>query len=371
MAIVTRGLSPWIARIQRYTGGMGKIGGAVGAIVLLAVVSCSLTTSLEGLSGGPTTDGVVEAGGAAGESGAADGSEPEPGPTDASSDSFLQDVVAPVVDGCSMAGCFAMPAGFSLVAYGATAKGVACPTGFTAPADTVEGPTVGAFACTCSCSVTTQPSCPTGTLVGHFGAGGNLACGSAGGDLANNGCGTDGYLGPFDTGNEHQFKAPGATGGSCHASANKDPAKLNYAAQGRVCQAATTPECQGKVCPLAAAAPFGVCIAAVGDVACPAGFATKHLLGTSASFTCAAGCTCGVTATCKGKVNYFATGDCSGAAGMSVIVDDQCHSTDAMGVSFLSHAYVPFGPSNVSCNKTGSSAASTPALSQPTTVRCD
>ena len=350
---------------------MGKVGGALGAIVLLAVVSCSLTTSLEGLSNGPTTDGVVvEAGGAAGESGAADGSEP--GPTDASSDSFLQDVVAPVVDGCSMAGCFAMPAGFSLVAYGATAKGVACPTGFTAPADTVEGPSVAANACTCGCSVTTQPSCPTGTLVGHFDGAGSGLCDSAGGDLANNGCGTDGYLGPFDTGNEHKFKAPAATGGACSASANKDPNKLTYAAQGRVCQASTMPVCEGKVCPPAAAAPFGVCIGAVGDVACPSGFSNKHLLGSSASFTCGAGCTCGgVTATCKGKVNYFATGDCSGAAGMSVIVDDQCHSTDAMGASFLSHAYVPFGPSNVSCNKTGSSAASTPALSQPTTVCCD
>ena len=343
--------------------------------MLLAVVSCSLTTSLEGLTGGPTTDGVVEGaegggGGAEGSGGTAEGGG---GPTDASNDSFLQDVSAPPVDGCSSTGCFVMPSNFSLVAFGATASGVACPTGFTAPVDTVEGPSVAANACTCGCSVTTPPSCATGMLVGHFDVDGSGNCGSAGGNLANNGCGTDGFLGPFGTDNEHEFAAPAASGGACSASATKDPTTLTYAAHGRVCQAATVPECAGQVCPpsLDSAVPFRVCIGAAGDVACPASAPTKHLLGSSASFTCAAGCTCGVTATCKGKVNYFPTGDCSGPVGNSVFVDGNCHSTDFGGVSYLSHAYVPFSPQNVACTKTGSTAPSTPALSQPTTICCN
>ena len=345
---------------------MGKFGGAAGAIALLAVVSCSLTTSLEGLSGAPSVDDVLanaEAGASA-EGGA---------PADASSDgsSLLADVSAPAVDGCSSTGCFVMPSGFSLVAYGATAKGLACPTGFTGPADTVEGPAVGASACTCGCSVTAQPSCATGMIPGHFAGAGALLCDSVGGSLANNGCGTDGYLGPFGTGNEHRFTPPPASGGTCQATANKDPGKLTYAAQGRLCQAAVVPECEGKVCLPAAAAPFRACIAAPGDIACPAGFAIKHLLGGSASFTCSAGCTCGVTATCKGKLSYFATADCSGAVGMTVQVDDACHATDAAGASFGSHVYVPFTPANVGCTKTGSTSASAPALSNATTVCCD
>lgn len=351
---------------------MGKLGGAVGAIVLLAVVSCSLTTSLDGLSGAPTTDDATEAGMPDGpESTDGPGPGPGPGPADASNDSFLQDVSAPVVDGCSMAGCFTMPAGFSLVAFGATAKGAACPSGYTSPSDTVEGATLEANACTCGCSVTAQPSCATGKLFGHFDSSGSGVCGSQGGDLANNGCGTDGFLGPFGPLNEHKYKPAAASGGACSASATKNATKLDYAAQGRVCQAATMPECQGKVCPPSAAAPFRVCIGSAGDVACPAGFATKHLLGTSASFTCPANCTCGVTATCSGKLNYFATGDCSGAVGMFVLVDDACHVTDAAGASFSSHVYVPNPPANVACTKTGSSVPAAPALSQPTTVCCD
>ena len=341
---------------------VGKLGGAFVGASLLAVVSCSLTTSLDGLSGEATTDDVAEAGTAA------DTSAPDP--SDASG-GLLQDVTTTVVDGCSLAGCFAMPLGFTLVAYGATAKGLACPTGFTLPADTVEGATVGANACTCGCAVTTLPSCPNGTLVGHYGGGGNLACGSAGGNLANNGCGTDGFLGPFGTGNEHQFTPPGPTAGACLASATKDATKLTYAAEGRVCRAATLPQCEGKVCPPSTAAPFNACIAAVGDVACPSGFGTKHLLGTAASFTCPSGCTCSVTAKCKGKLSYFATADCSGAVGLLTLVDDACHATDALGASFASHVYVADPVSNVACTKGGSSTPSAPALSQPTTVCCN
>ncbi len=351
---------------------MGKIGGAVGAVALLAVVSCSLTTSLDGLSGGAADDALdsSEAGTGAGDK---DGSPSSDGSSGGSGGGgLLPDVGAPVVDGCSSAGCFVMPDGFGLVAFGATAHGVACPTGFTSPTDTVEGPTLAAGACSCACSVTTQPSCATGTLVGHFDTAGSGLCDSAGGDLANMGCGTDGYLGPFGTGNEHRFKPPAPTGGACSATANNDPGKLTYAAQGRICAAAVTPECNGKVCPPSGAAPFAVCIATTGDVACPAGFPTKHLVGASASFTCSAGCTCGgVTATCKGKVNYFASGDCSGAVGMSVIADDACHSTDAAGASFGSHAYVPFTPQNVACTKTGGTTPSTPVLSQSGTVCCN
>jgi len=47
-------------------------------------------------------------------------------------DSLLQDVTVTVVDGCSETSCFDMPPGFGLVAFGATAKGSACPSGYPA-----------------------------------------------------------------------------------------------------------------------------------------------------------------------------------------------------------------------------------------------
>lgn len=184
-------------------------------------------------------------------------------------------------------------------------------------------------------------------------------------------CGTNGFLGPFNAGVEHRFTAPAPSGGTCQASATKDASKLTYASQGRVCEVTTLPECNNKVCPPPTGGGFVTCIAAAGDVACPAGFPSKHVVGTSASFTCGPSCTCSVkAASCTGKFNYFASADCSGAIGNSVLVNDTCVSSANGGASYSSHVYVPDPPSGVACTNGGSATPSAPALSQTTTVCC-
>jgi hypothetical protein len=288
------------------------------------------------------------------------------GPLDSS---LLQDVAADVVDACSASGCFGMPPGFSLIAFGATAKGSACPGGFGEPTDTVEGPNVAAGACTCGCSVTTPPTCPTNGSIGNWAdTNGSQTCGMSVIAYANVGCGTEGIAGAFGPGDDHRFQPPGPTGGACSAPVNQDATRMSYAALGRVCQATTLPECNGMVCAPALAAPFAACIASDGDVACPTLFPTKHLLGTAASFTCSPGCTCSVSATCTGTLDYYSSTDCSGSVIFQIVADDACHATDYGAYS--SHEYVPNAPSGVACVGGGSTSASAPALTGTTTVCC-
>ena len=163
-------------------------------------------------------------------------------------DSFIQDVITEQVDGCGGDGCFAMPAGFTLVAFGASAKGASCPTGFSVPSDTVETPSLQANACTCGCNIPTPPSCPDGTMnVTYDGVGSGL-CESNGGTMASDGnCNTDGFMGTFSAKNEHRYTPPDPTGGeSCQAPANKDSNKLTYAKQGRVCRPRRCPRAMRK-----------------------------------------------------------------------------------------------------------------------------
>jgi hypothetical protein len=337
------------------------------ALIVVALASCTLTTDLDGLSGGADTsdDGGSEA------STTDDGGPIDP-PPPGDDGGLLQDVQVDVVDGCSQTGCFAMPTGFSLVAFAQSARPT-CPTNFTTPADTVESPAFGAGACTCGCTVTTGPTCANGTLAGHYDTAGDGLCGSAGGDLANinNLCGTDGYLGPFTTGNEHQFAPAAPSGGACSAPATKNATKLTFGSSGRFCQAAVLPECNGLVCAPAVAAPFGVCIAHGGDVACPAPFSEKHLVGASGTLNCSNGCTCSVTGTCSGgTLNYYASGNCTGGAVLSIPVDNKCHPTDIDGGSVGSHKYVANAPAGVTCT-TGGSTSPSNTFSGTTTVCCN
>ncbi|HEY8080099.1 MAG TPA: hypothetical protein VIF62_38475 [Labilithrix sp.] len=333
------------------------------AASVLVLASCSLTTSLDGFTGGPDDDAGPPA--PPPPPPGDDQTPPPPPMLDASND-----VVPDVVDACDQTGCVDIPTGFSLVAYSATG-GTTCPTGFTAPNAFVEGPSAGPGACTCGCTVTANPSCPTnGSIVGHFDTAGDGMCGSAGGSLTNMGCGTDGFLGPFSTGNEHRYTPPAATGGTCTSSAAKDAGKVSYTAQGHSCEASVLPECNGKVCIPSVGSGFAACLAKDGDVPCPSSFSTKHLVGSGATLSCGAGCSCGVTATCKGTLYYHVSTDCSDVMPpFSTPVDDACHATDAMGASYGSHKYVPMAAANIACTKGGSTAPSV-SLTDEQTICC-
>jgi hypothetical protein len=346
--------------------------------LLVTLASCTLLTSVDDLQVVPDTadtsdtspDGATNNNNDSGVTSSTDATVIVDGGSPIV-DSFLEDVQETVVDGCSTTGCFTMPTGFSLVAFNATASAGTCPTGFAAQADdTVEGPSVAPAACTCGCAVTANPTCPVGNLVGKFDSAGSGLCDNGGQNIDMT-CGTGGFLGPFGAGNEHRFTPPGATGGACNGSTNKDDTKLSYAAHNRVCQATTLPSCNNQVCPPALGGPFKACIGAPGDVACPANF-QKHLVGTSATYSCQSTCSCtGVSASCGGKLNYFDSADCSGAAEFSYAVNDTCVPTNAMGSTYSSHIYVNGGPQNIACGKGGASSPSTPQLNQPTTVCCN
>lgn len=281
---------------------------------------------------------------------------------------LLKDVSVEVTDACGTVNCFDVPAGFSLVAYDAT-KRDACPDGYGSSSDVVAGPTIKSGACTCGCSMTTTPSCD-GAVVAKQDTIGSGLCENTGLTFPP-GCATTGFLGPFSAGVEHRFTPPAPSGGTCNASASKDAAKVAYASEGRVCQASVLPKCGDKVCPAVPPAGFALCVAHADDVACPADFPTKQVVGSSAGFSCGGGCSCNVSARgCTGHFNYYASADCSGTAGNSVVVNDTCVSSAHNGDSYGSHQYVPDAPTEAACNTNGSSAPSAPTLFDALTVCC-
>lgn len=344
-----------------------------GTLIIGSVTGCALLTGVGDLHEGPIDEEDVASldrdGGATSlDGGASDGNITDSQP------SVLQDVTTTVVDGCSPTGCFDMPGGFSLVAFAASTKANDCPAGFALPVDTVEKPSAAAGACTCGCTVTAPPSCQNGTIIGHFSTGTGM-CENAGGNMVSNTCASDGFLGAFDVGNEHRYTPPPPTGGACTAAPVKDPTKLSFGAQGRLCQATVVPKCEAKTCApsLDSAGVYQACIATTGDVACPAAFPTKHLVGTGAAFDCGPGCACGgVTATCRGALQFFATPNCVGAPGAVFPVNDTCVPTTSNppGASYASHRYVPT-MMNVACTTTGSTAPANVNVLQPATVCCN
>ena len=280
-----------------------------------------------------------------------------------------------IVDGCSSTGCFAMPTGFSLVAFGGGATNAACPSGFAQPIDYVEGPTASAAACACStCQVTAPPSCASGALQNSFDTDGSGTCGTPGGAPYSNNpagtCLTDGYSGPISATTDMQAVAPPPTGGTCSIAPAKNPNGISYASRDRVCHPSTLAQCAGLVCPPTLAGAFKTCIASAGDVACPSAFPTKHLIGTDVNFACTGGtCACTVGATCSGVVTLYKTSTCSGGA-LPVVVDGACHNVNGGGTDYHSYKYVGTA-ANVACTGSGAPpAASGLALVGATTTCC-
>lgn len=307
-----------------------------------------------------------------------------PGPADGGSDaddpdaSIFADVDATVVDGCSPQGCFTLPLGFQLVAFGPS--GGSCPENFGTPTEVVGDTTASSAACACGCSITAQPSCPdqgakiiTATFVTNL-EGGAPVCGNNSGEISG-GCTADGFLGPFNAGTTARRYVPpsgGPTGGTCNATANKDITKLT-STKSRICQATVIPQCGSQVCPPAVAAPFKACIAAAGVATCPAEFPNGKTVGTKADFTCEGSCGCNVTGNCSGGVlNFYDNPSCAGVVDISFTVNGQCQITPQPGGGpYLSHRYIANPPTGVACNKTGTSSPSAVQLTQVTTVCCN
>ena len=326
------------------------------------LVGCGLDDS--GLFSPATTSGTggthvpVDAAGGSGGTGAgepvdaSDDQDAPPGPDAGPCDTDADGCVDPVV-----------PAGWQPTAY-VENPSADCPADFGPNDDAVTSPTAGSFACSCSCSVSQQPSCVSGTIPTADGS--TSACNVAGDllDAANGACTPVGFAATLDVYSLATPLAP--TGGSCgvQAASQGNPT----ATPARLCAPAAG--CRSAACAGYAPAGYLSCITTAGDVACPGGspFQNKHLVGTSPTAGCSdCGSSCTLQVTCT-----QATLDLYGDVGCNALVcalpaTGQCLPTNAAGSGVRSYRYsaVPSG----GCSADGTSTP-TLGLQQPRTVCC-
>jgi hypothetical protein len=338
---------------------------------LIVTAACLAACGLElgGLGDVPLDGGVGESHDAAGFPG-----ESEDGSSAASEAGG--DAPSQASGSCSndASDCTVVPSGWTLVAF-ASSQGAACPSGFAAPTNLVEGPSA-ASACACgACSIGTQPTCTAGAITSSFDVHnilGSNTCGSPGTPPTLNndpagGCDTDLFTGNY-AGLDLEYLAPAASGGQC-ASAGQATGNLSYVSQDGLCAPVVA---QGAGCCVPSlAAPYGACVAQSGSVSCPAGtpFTEQHVVGTGVTLTCT-DCGCNVTAECGGRVTLFTDTSCMEDE-FDVGADGTCHpGPPGLATSFNSYRYVANIPANVACAATGSSSAANVTLVNEQTICC-
>ena len=219
-----------------------------------------------------------------------------------------------------------------------------------------------------------MPTCPRGPIDASFDLGG-LTCGVQGkpAQMKNTGpCSTDMWTGqsfPDYTRMDLKYSPPAATGGTCTAQGTPQPLQVTYAASDRVCTP-QTPPCTAGRCTPAFGAGIKVCVEATGAVSCPGTpFTEQHLIGGPATFTCSAGCTCQVSATCAGTMKLFTDGKCKNNE-LDVPADGACHNPSHPAKTYGSYQYSPAAPTGVGCAAAGASTAQNLALPDQHTVCC-
>lgn len=265
------------------------------------------------------------------------------------------------------AGCYVIPAGWSLVAYSATKA--ACPPGFAAAAPTnFSGYAEPGDACTCGgCAVDYPPTCDTSGLRGFYGVNdaGTITCGIADPptELTNNppdACHTDLPQGDY-SGLDLEYD-PAPVSGSCSSTG---PGTLTSAVTfpwtGETC-APDSPAavgCEGSDCTVSLQPPFRVCVEASPFRVCPANsvFTQPYFGAVGPSAWCTA-CDCAMSATCSGTVRLFSDGGCAGAE-FDVPADSQCHPAPAGIGAISAYRYEANGPTDVACAPSGASMVET------------
>lgn len=281
--------------------------------------------------------------------------------------------------GCGANTCGAVPSGWTLVAF-AGVRSSACPAGFTKQStDIVQASPSSLASCSCgACTVTSQPTCDSGSVPVHYdnvpgaGAGSCSLVASPGtGPLANSppgSCGTDLYQGSYAA-YDISYASPAAAGASCTAQAS--PAGPLTTTAERVCAAdnSQSSTCDAHGCPENVAAPFKVCIMAMGSMSCPAGpLSVRNEVGTSGSSSCPA-CSCSVTASCSGTLTLYTDKACT-TSPYSVPADGSCNAVYKQKASYGSYIYSGGSPTNVSCTASSSAGASSADLVNPATICC-
>lgn len=359
----------------------------VAVLATAGVVSCSLFTDLDSLSGGGGQDGGADATSSSTEAGAS-----EAGAVDAGSDARdaavaeLPDAnLPPPPPTCKKTGLTCVPAApsgwagpFALYS-GSVSDAPACAAGLTSvlTANDALAPPAPASCSACACANATGFTCGGITVTGNNGAC-NCTTGNSS-SFALNTCYQVSY-GSFlcDSYNADWLRiAPKpAAGGGCTPVAakptvTKPPVSWGTAAVGCQLSVASQVDCpSGDVCVATSSPPFspGLCVMKAGDLpACPGFPYTQRSVfyrSVSDSRDCAA-CGCGAppATTCPTKVKSAAQGDCS----------DQPY-VDAPAcvdwASFHNVSATATQPTDVKCPPTGGTAIGTATAADPVTVCC-
>jgi hypothetical protein len=293
---------------------------------------------------------------------AGQGVDPPPGPAPPSNTSALPasdeggtpvpPPPPPPPPGCNPSCALPQAAGFTLALFGD--RTAACPDDYD-PTDAVEGPTAGAGACTCGTCVMTGTTCNTGTIPSRYAS--NNQCGNTGASLQANGGNCFNFSGTFGT--YASVLPPAAVPGTC--SAPGVAVRANVTASSRRICALKAGACGAGACALPAAQ--RACLVAPGDVACPAGAPTKHLVAGDFTLACAA-CSCSTAATCGGSMTFYSNAGCTG----STITMNASTCTQVNGASIASTRWTGTVATQQCANLTP--GAATVGLSGATSTVC-
>jgi hypothetical protein len=184
-------------------------------------------------------------------------------------------------------------------------------------------------------------------------------CGTPGSSLDTNGgqCDMTGNR----LGQDTALFAPRPAAPTCTATASPHSDTVN-SMQERVCTPAGS-TCAAAACDPSLAPTFQTCAASPGDVACPAGLPSKHLVAGSVDVSCG-GCACNATVSCTGSVSFYSNPSCGGNLVAKLPADGSCNTANA--VQYGSYQWT--GTATVQCDP-GASAA-TVAPHTPSTVCC-
>ena len=261
---------------------------------------------------------------------------------------------------CDVAKCGNIPSGFHVVSLvdGSTA----CPSGLDA-SDVVTAPVASDGACTCACNVTTPPDCTNGSVTRSLDQTTTPTCTYQGTTFQANGgaCSSVGntlYL----SYTHYAVTAPPPSGGACQYDATVDPQKIT-STKARVC--APPASCPGAACTGGAA-----CVSQTGDVACPADFPKKTLVGTSATADCAAcGASCTVAGECTGTFSFYTDPGCT-QNGVDFTADGTCASNPASTATGYTYYQFKGSVKTATCSGTAPTSTATATLDGATTVCC-
>jgi hypothetical protein len=278
---------------------------------------------------------------------------------DSGGDDVIADVVSDVRVPCETptgACVAALPADWELVLF-QSSRTAACPVNFTGT-DLVSNPTAGAGACDCSCTVNSGATCTQGMMATKYGD--DDTCPTVGLTLnvQNGNC-----LGITSNIRGWYSSTPLPAVVGCSASTVTNDSNVTSTGMR---QCAVPEMCREDVCNGEVPEGFSACLVKNGDVACPAGWGTKTLVGTGADLSCSS-CTCQASANCtNGRITFYSNTGC-GTQLAAFDVNDVCQSTGGGGAirSFRYSATVQ----NARCTAAGPKTA-TVELTGPRTVCC-